>query len=169
VAGVAYAHEIVTVPNGPEAYVLAVVVGDWGLRAVEAIPRANPRKARIPGMADVRPKFFLYKGRRLDEWLPDIVERVVERFDPLKIILFGSLARGEMGYDSDIDLFVIFDEVKWEDKRKLTVEIRRSIADLPVPVDVIIADLDEIRRRGKIIGTVPHAALHEGKALYDRS
>jgi predicted nucleotidyltransferase len=113
-------------------------------------------------------RLFLYKGRTLDEWLPEVVERIVERFDPLRVILFGSLARGEANYDSDIDLFVVFDEVEWENKRKLTVEIRSSIADLAVPVDVIIADLDEIRRRGKIVGTVPHAALHEGKVLYDR-
>ncbi len=73
-----------------------------------------------------RPGLFLYEGRRLDEWLPEVVERIVERFDPLRVILFGSLARGEMGYDSDIDLLVVFEEVEWENKRELTVEIRRE-------------------------------------------
>jgi predicted nucleotidyltransferase len=116
-----------------------------------------------------RPRLFLYEGRRLDEWLPEVVERIVERFDPLRVILFGSLARGEMNYDSDIDLLVVFEEVEWENKRELTVEIRRALADFPVPKDVMVTDLDEISRRGKIVGTVLHAALQEGKILRDRS
>jgi len=39
--------------------------------------------------------------------LPEIVERIVRGFDPLKIILFGSRARGEAHPDSDVDLLVI--------------------------------------------------------------
>lgn len=45
-----------------------------------------------------------YNGRTLPEWLPDIVDRVVAEFDPVKIILFGSLARGDEDRGSDIDL-----------------------------------------------------------------
>lgn len=119
-------------------------------------------------MADVRSKFFLYRGRRLDEWLPDVIERIVERFDPLRIILFGSLARGEMGYDSDIDLLVVFPNVEWENKRKLAVEIRRALADVPVPIDVLVTDPDEISRRGDLVGTVLRPALREGKVLHER-
>jgi predicted nucleotidyltransferase len=120
-------------------------------------------------MADADQKVFLYGGKRLDEWLPDVVERIVEQFDPLKVILFGSLARGEMGYDSDIDLLVVFDHVEWENKRNLTVDIRRAIAEIPVPVDVIVTDVDEIDRRGHIVGTVLRPALREGTVVYERS
>ncbi len=116
-----------------------------------------------------RPRLFLYEGRRLDEWLPEIVERIVERFDPLRVVLFGSLAHGETGYDSDIDLLVVFEEVEWENKCELTVEIRRALLDKPVRMDTMVTDLDEISRRGKIIGTVLHAALREGRVLHDRS
>jgi hypothetical protein len=31
----------------------------------------------MSGMADADQKVFLYEGKRLDEWLPKIVERVV--------------------------------------------------------------------------------------------
>jgi predicted nucleotidyltransferase len=114
-------------------------------------------------------RVFLYEGRRLDEWLPEIVERIVGRFDPLRVILFGSLARGEMGYDSDIDLLVVFEHVEWENKRELTVEVMRVLADLPVPKDVVVTDPDEISRRGHISGTILYPALREGKTLYERS
>ena len=38
--------------------------------------------------------------------IDQLVERIVEVVNPLKIILFGSAARGEMGPDSDVDVLV---------------------------------------------------------------
>lgn len=115
-----------------------------------------------------RKGLFLYKGKTLEDWLPSVIERVAERFDPLRVILFGSLARGEVNYDSDIDLLVVFDRVELENKRELTVEISRAIARIPVPVDVIVTDVDEIRRRGHLVGPILRPALEEGKIVYER-
>ena len=114
-------------------------------------------------------RLFLYEGRTLDEWLPEVVRRIVERFDPLRVILFGSLARGEMNYDSDIDLLVVFPEVKKEDKRALMVQIRSALLDTPVPMDILVTDPDEISRRGDLVGTILRPALREGKVLYERA
>jgi uncharacterized protein len=111
----------------------------------------------------------LYEGKTLYEWLPAIVERVVERFDPLKILVFGSVARDEATYDSDIDLLVVFDEVEWSEKRNVTVEIRRALARFPVPKDIIVTDVDEIRRRGHLVGPMLRPALEEGRVVYERS
>lgn len=113
-------------------------------------------------------RLFLYEGRTLDEWLPEVVERIVERFDPLKVILFGSVARGEADYHSDIDLLVVFDKVEWENKRKLTVDVLRALADFPVAKDVVVTDLDEIARRGDLVGSILRPALRYGKVLYER-
>ncbi len=115
-----------------------------------------------------RKGLFLYEGKTLEEWLPTIVERVVDRFDPLKVVLFGSLARGEPNYDSDVDLLVVFDHVELENKRELTVEIRRALARFPVPKDIIVTDVDEIRRRGHLVGTILRPALMEGRVVYER-
>lgn len=115
-----------------------------------------------------RSGLFIYEGKTIEEWLPSVVERVVERFDPLKVVLFGSLARGEPNYDSDVDLLVVFDHVELENKRSLTVEIRRALAKIPVPVDIIVTDVDEIDRQGHIVGTVLRPALREGRAVYER-
>jgi predicted nucleotidyltransferase len=100
--------------------------------------------------------------------IEEMVERIVERFDPLRVVLFGSHARGEATRDSDVDLLVVFPHVERENKRNLTVEIRRALADAPIPKDVVVTDLDEISRRGKLVGTALRAALQEGKVLYDR-
>ncbi len=114
-----------------------------------------------------RSRLFLYEGKTLEEWLPSVVERVVERCDPLKVILFGSLARGEANYDSDVDLLVVFEHVELENKRDLAVDISRAIVG--VPVDVIVTDVDEIERQGHIVGTVLRPALREGRVVYERS
>lgn len=94
------------------------------------------------------------------------MERVVARFDPLKVVLFGSLARGEANYDSDIDLLVVFERVELENKRELAVDIHRSITG--VPVDIVVTDVDEIRRRGHLVGPILRPALEEGKVVYER-
>jgi len=110
----------------------------------------------------------LYEGKTLYEWLPVVVERVVERFDPLKVIVFGSVARGEANYHSDIDLLVVFDEIERARKRDVTVEIRRALARFPVPKDIIVTDVDEIRRRGHLVGPMLRPALEEGRVVYER-
>lgn len=115
-----------------------------------------------------RPGLFRYEGKTLEEWLPSVVRRVTERFDPLRIILFGSLSRGEPNYDSDVDLLVVFDSVELENKRDLTLSIRRALAEIPVPLDVVVTDVEEIDRRGHIVGTVLRPALREGKVVYER-
>lgn len=111
-----------------------------------------------------RPGLFLYEGKTLEEWLPV----VVERFDPLRVIVFGSVARGEANYDSDIDLLVVFDEVEWAKKRDLTVEIRHALARFPVPKDVVVTDVDELQPRGHLVGPILRPALEEGRVVYER-
>jgi predicted nucleotidyltransferase len=105
-------------------------------------------------------------GMQAVERLPEIIDRWVRQFHPLRIVLFGSQAREDARSDSDIDLLVVLPEVK--DKRKTLVALLRAVGDLSVPVDVIPTDPDEIRRRGNLAGSVLRAALKEGKVVYDR-
>jgi len=112
------------------------------------------------------PALFRYAGRTLVDWLPVVVARVAERFDPERIVLFGSLARGDAGPDSDIDLLVVFpDPVQ---RRSTAVALRLAIADIPAPVDFVVTDLAEIERRGGIAGPALGTALQEGKVVYRR-
>jgi predicted nucleotidyltransferase len=95
-----------------------------------------------------------------------MVDRIVARFQPLRVILFGSHARGSATLDSDVDLLVVFQTVR--DKRRTAVAIRSLLGDLPVSKDIIVTTPQEIRRRGNLVGTVLWPALHEGKVLYER-
>lgn len=95
-----------------------------------------------------------------------MTERIVDRFAPLRIVLFGSHSRNEGTLDSDIDLLVVLKNVS--DRRKTTIEIRRVLADLPIAKDIIVTTPEEIRQRGDRVGTILRPALREGKVLYEQ-
>lgn len=99
-------------------------------------------------------------------YLSEMVRRIVERFDPLQIILFGSYARGDTRRDSDVDLLVVLDEVR--DKRRASVDALSALSHLPFPVDVIVTDPEEIARRRNSYGSVLYPALQEGQVVYER-
>lgn len=107
-----------------------------------------------------------YDALAAAEHIPEMVERIVEEFDPQKIILFGSHARGDANRWSDIDLLVVFDEPV--DNRERTVAVRRALRDFPVPKDIVVSDSATLARMGDAIGTVYRPALREGKLVYER-
>ena len=92
---------------------------------------------------------------------------MVEAFDPLRIIVFGSYAREETRPGSDLDLLVVLPEV--EDKREAVIAMRRVLSGLYVPFDVVVTTPEEIERRGWIIGTVLREALKDRRTVYDRT
>jgi predicted nucleotidyltransferase len=96
-----------------------------------------------------------------------IVNRIVRKFHPDKIILFGSHARNEAGSDSDVDLLVVMAvEGSICEKR---LEISLALPDLPVPVDVIVTTPENFAWRKDVVGTIEWPATREGKVLYART
>ena len=65
-----------------------------------------------------------------------MVERIAAQFQPNKIILFGSQARGRAGLDSDIDLLVVMPVSG--SRREKAIEIAVALHDIPVAKDVIV-------------------------------
>ena len=100
------------------------------------------------------------------ECLPEAVQRIVRKFDPLRIILFGSWARGDARPDSDIDLLVVLPHV--DNKRQAAIRIGNALSDLPASKDIVVTTPEEIAARGNVIGDVLRPALREGKVIYER-
>jgi uncharacterized protein len=98
--------------------------------------------------------------------IAEMVDRIVRQFDPIRVILFGSHARGEATRDSDVDLLVVLPEV--DDKRAAAVRIRRALADAPLAKDILVTTPEEIECRGDTIGWILRPALREGRVLYER-
>lgn len=99
---------------------------------------------------------------------PEVISCLVDGFDPLQIILFGSRARGDSDDRSDFDLVVVLPEVT--DKHATAVAMLVALGDLAIPVDVIPTDVAEIARRSTDggSGTALDAALREGEVVYER-
>ena len=95
-----------------------------------------------------------------------MVRRIVERFRPDRVILFGSHARGTAGPDSDVDLLVVMPFVG--SKRGKQLEVRLALHDFKVSKDVIITTPEDFEWRKEIPGTVERPAAREGKVMYDR-
>ena len=95
-----------------------------------------------------------------------ITRRIVDNFDPLCVILFGSQARGDSDRHSDIDILVIMEN--GTDKFKTETEIRKVVKDLPKGKDVVVVTPDDVKRRGHVCGYVIFYALREGVVLYER-
>jgi predicted nucleotidyltransferase len=98
--------------------------------------------------------------------IQEMVDRIVRRFDPEMIILFGSHARGQAGPDSDVDLLVVM-RVNGS-KREAQMQVRSAVHDIRVPKDVIVSTPEEFEWRKEIVGTIERPAAREGKVLYAR-
>jgi len=101
------------------------------------------------------------------EKIQEMVRRIVEGFDPEKIILFGSFARGTAGVDSDVDLLVV--KSVEESKRSERVGIGVALQGMGLAKDIIVATPEDVERLGDTSGTVLFSALREGTVLYERS
>ena len=110
---------------------------------------------------------ILAKAGSVQERIEEMVRRIVSQFNPEKVILFGSHARGEAGLDSDVDLLVVM-AVEGSKRRKAT-EIDVALFGINVPVDLIVVRPEELERYRHQIGSIFYPALRDGKVLYDRA
>jgi uncharacterized protein len=95
-----------------------------------------------------------------------MVRRIVSRFRPERIILFGSHARGDAGSDSDVDLLVVM-PVEGSSREK-AVEIGVALHDIRIPKDIIVTTPEAFEARKEIVGTIEQATAKEGRVLYTR-
>jgi predicted nucleotidyltransferase len=94
-----------------------------------------------------------------------LADRIARDFDPEKIILFGSYARGTAGPDSDVDLLVVLPfEGKpfWK-----SLEIINHV-DPQFPLDLIARNSTDAARRYIQRDPIIREAIDHGKVLYER-
>ena len=105
-------------------------------------------------------------GRPLEAEIRRMTNRIVRRFHPHQIILFGSHARGDAGPDSDVDLLVVM-PVEGS-RREKAIEIGVALHDIRVPKDIVVTTPEEFAWRKEMIGTIERPAAREGRVLYAR-
>jgi len=85
----------------------------------------------------------------------------------VEVIVFGSVAGGEEGPDSDLDLLIVLDHADRTERRKLMRDARASIRTF-VPVDVVIADIAEMAADRDDFGSAVYWPVREGVSMYRR-
>ena len=100
-----------------------------------------------------------------DETLRHIVTRIVQVASPVRVILFGSAATGNMTVDSDIDLLVVESQVS--NTRQESIRLRAALEDVPLPIDVIVMSRERFDETKDVIGGIAYPAHRYGKVLYE--
>jgi predicted nucleotidyltransferase len=98
--------------------------------------------------------------------IKDKVLTIAEKFEPEKIILFGSYAAGTPASNSDVDLLIIMDTKRstWD----LAVEISSSLKH-SFPMDILVRTPQEIARRLEYGDFFIRDIIERGKVLYERA
>jgi predicted nucleotidyltransferase len=97
----------------------------------------------------------------------ELLDAVVAHFDPIRVILFGSCARGGVTADSDIDLLVVLDDAVPTDKLgwRSAFEARK---DFHRAVDIVPCRRRWFEDRREVVGSLAHMAAEDGIVVYER-
>lgn len=96
--------------------------------------------------------------------LDELVRRITTSMQPLRIILFGSAARGEMGPNSDLDLLIVVPN--GSDCRALARTLYRRLRGLGYAKDILVVQESDVENHGDNPFLIIYSALREGKELY---
>jgi predicted nucleotidyltransferase len=93
-----------------------------------------------------------------------VVQQIVERFHPQRILLFGSYAYGEPTSDSDVDLLIEMETPLRNVEQ--AVEIRKAV-DFPFPTDLLVRNSQQIAERLAMGDVFLQEVVTKGVTLYE--
>ena len=101
-----------------------------------------------------------------DQALAEIVRRLIAAYQPERIYLFGSKARGDSGANSDYDLMVVVpDSAPPERMRsRLAYQVLRGTG---TAADVLVWSREAFECRLHLRASLPYAGVSEGTLLYE--
>jgi len=98
--------------------------------------------------------------------ISEIVNKIAFKFNPDKIILFGSYASGKPTPDSDLDLLIIKDSDQPRHYRGF--EIRKSLIGSMIPIDIVVYTPKEFENEKDERFSFINNAIKSSKILYER-
>src|SRR6059058_923896 len=117
----------------------------------DAVPYVQPYRYKSPNI----PLAAIRRFARL----------IAERFDPDKIILFGSYAYGKPHPDSDVDILVIMPA-----RNQLDQAVKIELAcDPPFPLDIIVRTPHNMHWRLAEGESFLREIMTKGKVLYEKN
>lgn len=104
----------------------------------------------------------------LRDLVSSTVADIVATAHPAWVILFGSVARGEDGPDSDLDFLVVLDHLDPAERARVMGQIRFAIT-AQAPIDILVTDVAEFERRRDVNGSMVYWPAREGEVVYERA
>jgi predicted nucleotidyltransferase len=98
--------------------------------------------------------------------LQKLLQTLVEKVRPEKVVLFGSYASGTATPESDIDLLVILESDLRRDHRQEAIS--QALRPRRVPIDILAYTPAEVQRCMQMPTSFVRHILTTGKVLYDR-
>jgi predicted nucleotidyltransferase len=97
-------------------------------------------------------------------YIKRLCRRIAERFQPEKVILFGSHAYGQPTPESDVDLLVV---MNFEGSPiQQAIKISRELG-LVTPLDLLVRTPAQVRERLRIEDPFMREIIERGKVLYE--
>jgi uncharacterized protein len=97
--------------------------------------------------------------------LKEVVDRLVQAYQPQSVYLFGSMARGDAGPDSDYDLLLVVPDDAPQERRRsrLAYQVLRGTG---IAVDVLVCTHSYFEARRHLKASLPGTVLREGRMLH---
>ena len=96
--------------------------------------------------------------------LDSLVSQIVEAVHPVRIILFGSAARGEMGPDSDFDLLVVLPD--GTHRQGISKYLYQTVRGGGAAMDVLVVSEGDLKKHANNVGLIYGTILREGRVVY---
>ena len=84
---------------------------------------------------------------------------------PLRLIAFGSAARGPLEGANDLDLLVV--EPTGANRYSEVVRLQKALRGLLIPVDLVVSSEVRYNERCQVPGTLEFTACRQGRLLHD--
>lgn len=100
-----------------------------------------------------------------DPVLAEIVRRLVEAYQPERIYLFGSRARGDAGPDSDYDLLVVVPDDAPPERRRSRLAYQ-VLWGVKAATDVLVWTATDFQQHLPLCTSLPFTVTNEGRLLH---
>ncbi len=110
----------------------------------------------------------LIKVEKVDEeLLKEIIRRILNVIDPLKIILFGSWAYGKPHKSSDLDILVVVKEENIS-RLKIASEIYGALCGILIPKDIVVVSPQIVEEWKEVPQAFITKIIRKGRVIYEK-
>ena len=100
-----------------------------------------------------------------DPALAEVVRRLVQAYQPERVYLFGSVARGDAGPDSDYDLLLVVPDDAAPERRRSRLAYE-ALHGTGTAADVLVCTSSYFEDRRSLKASLPGTVLREGRLLH---